>query len=288
MADFSRNLGLVCRMIKIEHSIFALPFAYAGAFLAARGWPGLSVVFFLTVAMVAVRSYAMTVNRLLDLDLDRENPRTKTRPLVTGELSVRFAVQFCLVSAAVFVLACLGLNRLCLYLSPVALGWSAFYSATKRFTWACHFVLGSVLGLAPLAGWIGVAEAVSPAAALLLLGVTFWVGGFDILYACQDLEFDRGRGLHSIPARFGLATALTLSTASHVLAAIFFFLAGWAAGAGWVFQASMAVIAAILLFEHRLISPQDLSRVNMAFFTLNGVVAVFVFVGVLLDLAFAR
>lgn len=288
MSDLSRNLGLVCRMIKIEHSVFALPFAYAGAFLAARGRPGLSTFLFLTLAMVAVRSFAMTMNRVLDLEIDRQNPRTQTRPLVTGELSLRFAVQFCIAAALVFVLACAGMNRLCLYLSPVALGWSAFYSATKRFTWTCHFVLGSVLGLAPLAGWISVAEAASLSSVLLLLGVTFWVGGFDILYACQDIEFDRAHRLHSIPARFGIETALVLSTASHALAALFFFLAGWAAGVGWIYHATMAVIALVLLCEHRLISPNDLSRVNMAFFTLNGVVAVFVFVGVLLDLAFAR
>ncbi len=278
---------LLARMVKIEHSIFALPFAYLGMLWAAGGWPEGRVFGFLTLAMVAVRSFAMAMNRLLDLRFDAENPRTRTRPLVTGEVSVRQTVVFVAVCAAVFVGACWGLNPLCLALSPVALLWSALYSLTKRFTFLCHFFLGSVLGLAPLAGWLAVTPHVAIAPVLLALGVMLWVGGFDILYACQDEDFDRRHGLHSLPARMGVPTALALSTFSHAVTGIFFLLAGWAAGAGVIYAGFCAGVVAILLYEHRLISATDLSRVNLAFFTLNGFVAVLLFAGAVLDSALA-
>ncbi len=280
-----KSLVLICRMVKIEHSIFALPFAFAGAFLAARGWPGLWPLLVLTVAMVAVRSFAMAFNRLADLNIDRENPRTQGRPLVTGELSPRFTVGFLVVTAVIFVGACALMNPLCLFLSPVALVWSAFYSFCKRFTKWCHFVLGSVLGLAPVAGWLSIEPVLSPVAALLFFGVTFWVAGFDILYACQDRVFDRERGLHSIPARLGMKGALGMSTLSHFVTAVFFVLAGWAAKLGPVYVVASLVVGAILLVEHRLISEDDMSRVNLAFFTLNGVISVLLFFAVALDLA---
>jgi 4-hydroxybenzoate polyprenyltransferase len=284
MPSIPHSLKLTCRMIKIEHSVFALPFAYLGAFWAARGWPGWFNLVILTVAMVAVRSFAMTVNRLADRRFDADNPRTRDRPLVTGELSPRFAWVFTGGCAAIFVAACALMNPLCLALSPAALAWSAFYSFTKRFTWLCHFVLGSVLGLAPVAGWLCVAPKLQLVQALLLLGVTFWVAGFDILYACQDADFDRSRGLRSIPARFSLETALALSSFSHVNTALFFLLAGVAGGAGWIYAAAVAAVCGVLVWEHTLIKPDDLSRVNLAFFTLNGVIAVGLFAGLLLDL----
>ncbi|MDD4951263.1 MAG: putative 4-hydroxybenzoate polyprenyltransferase [Desulfovibrionaceae bacterium] len=279
-----RDAAAVCRMIKIEHSVFALPFAYAGAWLAARGRPGLENLLLLTLAMVAVRSFAMTCNRLLDLRYDRLNPRTQSRPLVSGELGVGFCLGFCLAAALVFVLACAGMNRLCLGLAVPALAWSGLYSLTKRFTWACHFVLGSVLGLAPLAGWICVDPRFTLPAVLYFCGVALWVAGFDILYACQDADFDRDQGLESIPARFGLEPALAVSSMVHVLAAVFFFLAGWGAGLGAAYFLVTGAVAVILVWEHGLISARDLSRVNTAFFTLNGVIAVFLFAGVWLDL----
>ena len=278
-----RKIVLLARMVKIEHSIFALPFAYLGMLWAAGGWPGWRVFIALTVAMVAVRSFAMAVNRLADLPIDAKNPRTLTRPLVTGEIGVAETRVFIAVSAAVFVAACWFLNPLCLMLSPAALVWSGLYSFTKRFTALCHFFLGSVLGLAPLAGWLAVSPAVEMAPVLLALGVTFWVGGFDILYACQDVEFDRSEGLHSLPALLGVGPALAVSTFSHVVTSLFFLLAGWASGAGLVYLAVCLAVAAILLLEHRLISEQDMSRVNLAFFTLNGFVAVFLFAGAVLD-----
>ena len=278
-----RKTVLLARMVKIEHSIFALPFAYLGMVWSAQGWPGWRVFLALTLAMVAVRSFAMAVNRLADLPMDSKNPRTKTRPLVTGEVGVLETQVFIAACAVIFVGACWLLNPLCLALSPVALVWSGLYSYTKRFTAMCHFFLGSVLGLAPLAGWLAVSPAIEMTPVLLGLGVTFWVGGFDILYACQDMEFDRSEGLHSLPARLGIGPALAVSTFSHAVTAIFFLLAGWAAGAGLVYAGFCLVVAAILLMEHQLISAEDMSRVNLAFFTMNGFVAVFLFAGAVLD-----
>ncbi len=285
MNRFFKSVAVICRMIKIEHSVFALPFAYTGAFLAAGGWPGWSSFLLLTLAMVAVRSFAMAFNRLADLSIDKVNPRTQDRPLVTGELSVNFTIGFLAVTALIFVLACWGMNPLCLVLSPLALILSAFYSFTKRFTWACHFVLGSVLGLAPVAGWLCVDPVLTLSATLFFFGVTFWVAGFDILYSCQDAELDRNLGLNSLPAHLGLKGALTVSLLSHVNAALFFLLAGWAAGLGGLYFLVAGFVGLVLLWEHRLVSPDDLSRVNVAFFTLNGIIAVFIFLAVLLDMA---
>jgi 4-hydroxybenzoate polyprenyltransferase len=233
--------------------------------------------------MVAIRSYSMAMNRLADLQFDRENPRTKGRELVTGEVGVPGAVIFTAGCALVFVVACAGLNTLCLALSPVVLVWAAFYSLTKRFTWMCHFVLGSVLGLAPVAGWLAVDPAFSVRAVLFGLGVTFWTAGFDILYACQDVEFDREHGLRSVPARFGVGAALGISSLSHLNAVIFYALAGWAAGLSWIYYLCFAASAVLLLVEHLILSEKDMSRVNMAFFTINGVVAAGLGLGTILD-----
>lgn len=279
------KIKLILRMVKIEHSVFALPFAYTGAFLAAAGWPGWRAFLLLTLAMVMVRSFAMAMNRLLDLRFDRLNPRTQDRPLVSGELSISFTLLFCLATAAIFVLACAGLNALCLLLAGPALAWSALYSLAKRFTWLCHFFLGSVLGLAPVAGWIAVDPQFTAPAMLLFCGVMFWVAGFDVLYAAQDAEFDQAHGLHSIPAKFGLETAFVLAAFSHVQASLFFLLAGFAASLGWWFVLAWAAVSAVLFWEHRLISPTDLRRLNLSFFTLNGAVSALLFAGVLVDLA---
>nr|WP_321260325.1 UbiA-like polyprenyltransferase [uncultured Pseudodesulfovibrio sp.] len=279
-----KDLGTVCRMIKIEHSIFALPFAYMGAFLAADGWPGFYNLAVLTVAMVAVRSFAMAFNRYADLDIDRENPRTQKRELVTGELSTAFTLMFIVGTAVVFIVACAMMNPLCLKLSPVALIMSASYSFCKRFTYWCHFALGSVLGLAPVAGWLCVEPTVTLPAVLLFCGVTMWVAGFDLLYACQDADFDRERNLFSIPARLGVPAALGISTLSHATTAAFFLLAGWAAGLGVIYFITASAMGLILMAEHLLVKPDDMSRVNVAFFTMNGVISVALFAGTVIDL----
>ena len=291
-----RDTLAVCRMIKIEHSVFALPFAFTGAFLAARHvspvtgaaeWtmPGLDVLAPLTVAMIAVRSFAMAYNRLADVDIDSRNPRTKNRPLVTGELSVAFTKRFIFVCMLVFTTACASLNTTCLLLSPVALAWSAFYSHTKRFTPLCHFVLGSVLGLAPVAGWLAVSPGhLGYSAVLLFFAVSFWVAGFDILYACQDAEFDKSQGLFSLPASQGVPRALFASSWTHAAAALLFPMAGLYAGLGILYAVVVLLVGGILVWEHKLITAEDLSRINVAFFTLNGVIAVFVFLGAWADL----
>lgn len=275
---------LILRMVKIEHSVFALPFAYTGLFLAAGGWPGLWPLAVLTLGMVAVRSFAMAANRLLDLPIDRRNPRTQDRPLVTGQLSKGFTLGFLAACAAVFVGACALMNPLCLKLSIPALAWSAFYSLTKRFTWLCHYVLGSVLGLAPIAGWISLKPEFAWTWLLLAAAVTLWVAGFDILYATQDVDFDRAEGIRSVPVRFGLPRALRLAEFGHLGAAALFLLAGVTAGLHWPYFLVAALVGCVLWFEHRLISPTDLSRVNLAFFTVNGFVAILLFAGVLLGL----
>lgn len=282
--EFLKDFMATCRMIKIEHSVFALPFAYMGLFLAAKGKPGVLEFLALTVAMVAVRSFAMAVNRLADVSIDAKNPRTQNRPLVTGELSRRFTFWFIVGCGAVFVVACALLNWLCFLLAFPALAWSALYSVTKRFTPWCHYVLGSVLGLAPVAGWLAHDPVLRLPAVLFFLGVTFWVAGFDLLYACQDAEFDRENGLQSIPARYGVGAALLASSLSHVVAAAFFLLGGWAAGLGIIYDLVAGAVSMILIWEHKLISEEDMSRVNVAFFTLNGIIAVGLFVGVLLDI----
>jgi len=281
-------LHALARLVKIEHSVFALPFAYIGLFVAAGGWPGWRAFLLLSLAMVAMRSFAMAVNRLADLRYDRANPRTAGRELVTGEVTSLQAWVFTAGCAVVFVVACWGLNRLCLVLAPVVLVWGAFYSLTKRFTWLCHFVLGSVLGLAPVAGWLAVDPRFTLPAILFGCGVTFWTAGFDVLYACQDVDFDREQGLSSMPVRFGLGPSLYLSAFSHADAALFFLLAGYAAGLAPIYYLGWAISAGVLLIEHRLIAADDLSRINVAFFMLNGLVAALLGLAAIAAVFFAR
>ncbi len=283
-----KKIMALCRMIKIEHSIFALPFAYVGIFLAQRGMPPWEPILFLTIAMVAVRSFSMAFNRLVDIELDSANPRTQTRPLVTGEISVGQCKIFCAFMAIIFIASCAALNTLCLWLSVPALIFAGTYSYSKRFTWLCHFWLGATLGLAPLAGWLAlrpelsINELMTPI--LFFFAVLFWVAGFDIIYSCQDVEFDQEYKLYSIPAHFGLEKALALAAFSHAMTAIFLLLAGFYAQLSWWWYALWALMSVILLCEHRLVHADDLRRVNTAFFTLNGLVAILVFVAVLLGI----
>jgi 4-hydroxybenzoate polyprenyltransferase len=278
-----KNFGVICRMIKIEHSIFALPFAWVGAFLAARGWPGLETLLLLTVAMVGVRSFAMAFNRVADLPYDRKNPRTAKRPLVTGEITPWQTWRFCGLMAVLFIVSCAAMNPLCLALSPFALILAALYSYSKRITSLCHFLLGSVIALAPIGGWLSVSPAFHLAPVLLAFAVLFWIAGFDILYSCQDAAFDAESGLHSLPVRCGPAGAMLISSFSHVNTVVFLFLAGLACSlsAGW--YVTLAVSAAVLWWEHRLVGPDNLSQIRLAF-ALNGPISLLLLVGALLGI----
>ncbi len=278
------HFAAICRMIKIEHSIFALPFAYAGAFMAQMGMPSWYSLLFLTIAMVAVRSFAMAFNRLVDLPFDQKNPRTAKRPMVTGEISVKQTSIFCAVTAVIFVTSCAAINSLCFYLSIPALLIAAGYSYTKRFTWLCHFWLGATLGLAPLAGWLSVTPSFALTPILFFFAVSFWVAGFDIFYSCQDVDFDKSQNLCSVPAHFGIDKALIIAAFSHVCTAIFLLLGGASAGLNAWWYVLWALMTAVLLWEHTLVKADDLSRVNTAFFTLNGLIAVAVLVAVLLGI----
>ena len=279
------QFGDICRMIKIEHSVFALPYAWAGAFLAARGLPSARSLIFLTIGMIAARSFAMAFNRLADLPFDRDNPRTQQRPLVRGVISQKQTWAFCALMAIIFIAACGALNTVCLWLAVPALLFAAIYSLLKRFTALCHFWLGATLGLAPLAGWLSVnPSSLGLPAILLFWAVTFWVAAFDIYYAFQDMDFDVAFELHSVPASLGADTALTLAAFSHAMTSIFLLLAGYAANLSWPWYIVWFGISVMLLLEHRLMKPQDLRHVNTAFFTLNGIISPVVLIGVLLGI----
>jgi 4-hydroxybenzoate polyprenyltransferase len=278
------RIRTVLEMIKFEHSVFALPFALTGALLAARyptipgalpGWPSWRQILWIVIAMVGARSAAMTMNRIIDLRYDRENPRTRTRALATGALSVSFAWAFALAASALLVIAAWQLNPLALKLSPVALAVLFFYSFTKRFTLWSHMVLGFCLGMSPAAAWIAIAGSLDPRMLILCGVVTLWVGGFDVLYACQDVEYDKAAGLFSVPRRFGIARALEIARAMHVVMIALLAWLAWSFHLPWPAWVGIAVVAALLAYEHSLVSPNDLSRMNAAFFTVNGYISLF-------------
>ncbi len=278
------NLRVTLEMIKWEHSIFALPFALCGVMLAANGHPTIHQLAWIVIAMVAARSAAMAFNRLADASIDAANPRTMTRALPTGALSSRFVATFVLVSCAVFVLSARQLNRLAFALSPVALVVLLLYSYTKRFTRWSHLVLGFALGIAPAAAWIAVRGSFDPRILLLTAAVTLWVGGFDVLYSCQDYEFDRQAGLHSIPRFWGIGKSLWIARVFHVLMLLLLIIFVAAFGLGKIAIAGVVVVALLLAYEHSLVSARDLSRLNAAFFTMNGVISVVFFAFVTVDL----
>jgi len=263
-------------MIKFEHSVFALPFALVGALLAARAGgalPSWRQILWIVVAMVGARSAAMTMNRIADLEYDRRNPRTSSRALPAGHLSVGFASAFTVLASAVLVVAAWQLNLLALKLSPVALAILFLYSYTKRFTSWSHFVLGLCLGISPAAAWIAIRGSLDWRMLILCAAVTLWVGGFDVLYACQDVEFDRAAGLHSIPKRFGIAKALGIARAMHVLMVTLLIWLAWSFHLAWPAWAGIGVVGALLAYEHSLVKPNDLSKMNAAFFTVNGYIS---------------
>jgi 4-hydroxybenzoate polyprenyltransferase len=270
------RLPTVLEMIKFEHSVFALPFALVGALLAARdagGLPNRWQIFWIIMAMVGARSAAMTINRIADLEYDRLNPRTAMRALPTGELSVGFAWAFTLMASALLLLAAWQLNPLALKLSPVALAVLFLYSYTKRFTTWAHFVLGFCLGMSPAAAWIAIRGSLDWRMLILCAAVTLWVGGFDVLYACQDIDFDKTAGLYSIPKKFGVAGALAIARVMHVVMVGLLAWLAWSFHLGWPAWIGIAVVATLLYYEHSLVKPDDLSKINAAFFTVNGYIS---------------
>ncbi len=284
-----RNLKITCEMIKIEHTLFALPFAFLGAFLAAHGVPSLNKIFWITVAMVGARSAAMAFNRLVDQKFDADNPRTAMRALPAGLVTPNFVLLFTVVSSLVFFLAAASLNRLTLLLSPVALGSVLVYSYTKRFTSLSHLVLGWGLSIAPTGAWIAVTGHFDVLPVLLSLAVLLWTAGFDVMYACQDYEFDREHpALFSIPKRLGVAGALLFARILHtamfgVLISVFLL-----AHLHWLGVIGLVLTACLLIYQHNLVKPTDLSRMNAAFFTTNAMVSVILFVTMASDVLIYR
>jgi 4-hydroxybenzoate polyprenyltransferase len=269
-------------MVKFSHTLFALPFALAAAAIAARGH-GITVaqVLAILVAMAGARTAAMGFNRIVDRKIDAKNPRTAGREIPTGRVSVVAATALTAASAAVFLGAAASLGPLCLRLSPIVLALVLGYSFTKRFTWLCHLFLGLAIGIAPTGAWIAVRGQLGAPALWLTLAVATWIGGFDIFYALADRDFDRGAGIRSIPARFGVSAALAISAAAHLVTVVALIAAGWAAGLGIIYFLGVAAVVAILLYEHAIVRPSDLSRVDVAFFNLNGYVSVVYFAATL-------
>jgi len=268
-------------MIKFEHTIFALPFAYLGMLLAGLCWPGWWTFVWITVAMAAARTAAMSLNRLIDREIDARNPRTANRPIQTGKISARTTAVGAIISIIILGLAAWFLNPVAFYLWPGALVFLVAYPYTKRFTWLSHFILGFTDGLAPMGAWVAVTgtfwRASDWPAWLLLAAVTLWIGGFHILYACQDVDFDRREKLHSIPARFGIAFALRLAQVCHLLTVALLAWVGLWFGLSWPYWVGLAVVAALFVWEHSLVKPDDLSKLDLAFFNINGYISLTIF-----------
>jgi 4-hydroxybenzoate polyprenyltransferase len=275
-------------MIKWEHSIFALPFALCGAMLAAGGMPTAAQLGWIILCMVSARSAAMAFNRLADAQIDAANPRTATRAIPAGVLSQKFVGLFIMGACVIFIFSAAQLNRLTLYLSPLALAIVLVYSYTKRFTRWSHLVLGFALGLAPAAAWIAVRGSLDSRILVLTAAVTFWVGGFDVLYACQDIDFDRAYGLNSIPQAYGVSAALWLARGLHVIMLALLIALVFLFGLGKFALLGILAVAILLTYEHSLVSARDLSKLNAAFFTMNGVISVVFFAFIAADLLLRR
>jgi 4-hydroxybenzoate polyprenyltransferase len=283
-----RSLGTTLEMIKWEHSIFALPFALTGAMLAAHGWPRPVQILWIVICMITARSAAMAFNRWADADLDAVNPRTAARAIPAGVLTRGFVAVFTVFMAALFILAAAQLNRLTLWLSPVALAIVLLYSYTKRFTRWSHLFLGLALGSAPAAAWIAIRGTLDPRILVLTAAVLFWVAGFDILYACQDAAHDRAHGLNSVPATIGISGAFWVARSMHAVMLVLLILLVHLFALGPVALVGIAAVAALLLYEHLIVSPTDLRRLNAAFFTMNGVISVVFFLFVAADILIHR
>ncbi len=280
---FLKHLKTTLEMIKFEHTVFALPFALLSAILASEGWPNGVKLFWIVVAMVGARSAAMAFNRLADWRIDAENPRTRMRALPAGLLSPRFVACFTAVASLVFILAAYKLNPLCMWLSFPVLSILLAYSYTKRLTDYSHLILGFCLGMAPLGAWIAIRGDVRLTPLLLCLVVLLWTAGFDIIYACQDAESDRKQNLFSIPKRFGIAVALRISSFLHVLMLIVLVGLFFLENLGWITLVGIVAVSCLLWYEHTLVRPNDLSRVNTAFFIVNGYVSILLLLAVSLD-----
>ncbi len=283
MVALSNRLKTYLELVRFEHTLFALPFAYGGMLLAAKGWPGWEIFGWVTLAMVGARTGAMALNRLIDWRIDAANPRTAGRHLPRGLVKPGEVLALAVVGLLALTLAAFNLNPLTAQLLPVAVFFLVGYSYTKRFTWLCHFWLGLTIGAATAGGWIAVTGAFEPALFALWAGTAFWLAGFDILYATQDFKFDRDNGIHSVPARFGIPTALRIAQVAHALTFFFFLLTGMLSGAGGLYFLGVLAVGGVLWYEHRLVQPDDLSKVDQAFFQANVGVSLGMLLFILLD-----
>ncbi|WKL02664.1 UbiA-like polyprenyltransferase [Paenibacillus amylolyticus] len=284
-----RKIRIFLEMIKIEHTLFALPFAFMGAILGSMvvndTFPSWMQIMWVLLAMVGARSAAFGLNRIIDQAIDGKNPRTTMRAIPAGLLKNGEVVIFVIISFILLFWASSNLNVLSMQLLPIAVFMLVLYSYTKRFTWLCHVVLGMTIGLAPLGGWVAVTGTMDWTAIVLYVTIVFWTAGFDIIYACQDLEFDQGEGLHSIPSRFGLVKSLQIAKFFHVITAIGFLALLLMTDLSWWYGAGMLVTYGILFYQHYIVSPNDMSRVQTAFFTMNSLLSIIVFTFTLIDLA---
>lgn len=283
-----RKANIFLQMIKFEHTVFALPFAFMGALLGSvaisHQLPSWAQIGWVLLAMFGARSAAMGLNRLIDRVSDAKNPRTANRAIPAGLLKIGEVVLFILISFALLFWAAAELNPLAMKLLPIAVIMLVLYSYTKRFTWLCHVFLGFTIALAPLGGWVAVAGKVDATAMVLFVTIAFWVAGFDVIYSCQDVDFDKKEGLHSIPVRFGVAKSLWIAKAFHILTAVGYVALLLMTDLGWWYIIGMLIAYLILFYEHYIVSPSDLSRLQTAFFTMNGVLSIVVFTFTLIDL----
>ncbi|MCM3761217.1 putative 4-hydroxybenzoate polyprenyltransferase [Alkalihalobacillus oceani] len=277
-----RKLRIILEMIKFEHTVFALPFAYFGAVLGAYivndAWPSLSQWIWITVAMVGARSAAMSLNRVIDEQIDKHNPRTAGRAIPAGLISKVEVLFFIVISFVLLFTAAFQLNLLAVYLLPLAVFFLVIYSYTKRFTWACHLILGITIGIAPLGGWVGATGTLTWDAFILFVAVALWTAGFDVIYATQDADYDREHQLHSIPSRFGIKRALMLARLFHVISFAAFLTLFFTTPLGWLYLIGVIIAGGIMLYEHTIVSDDDLTKVNVAFFTMNGILSIVMFI----------
>ncbi|UCD65568.1 MAG: UbiA family prenyltransferase [Deltaproteobacteria bacterium] len=279
-----KKIAILLEMIKFEHTVFALPFAFMGAFLAARGVPDMVTFGWIILAMVGARTSAMGFNRIVDREFDKLNPRTASRALPAQTVKTSEAWAMVILASALFFFACYNLNQLTLILSPFALGLTLFYSLTKRFTWLCHIVLGLALAFSPLGGWVAVSGSLHNYPYVLSIGVLFWVAGFDTVYACLDADFDANIGLFSLPSRFGRQNAFRIAVLFHVIAFILFVMTGIISRLNFLYYIGIILTGAALFYQHLVVNPRDLSRIQLSFFTMNGLISLTLFVATWLSL----